>query len=419
MRLALSKAVAGCLAIVSAVALSACGGGGNSTSSGGAGATGPAGKIVDIYSSLPLQGPAAAEGASIVNGIKLALAQSGGLAGPFRVEYTSLDDSRGSSGWDANQTATNARKAAADPRAVYYIGEFDDDASEVSMPILNEAGIPEVSPANTYVGLTAGAPSNYWPTGTRSYLRIVPTDSVQAAADLLAMHEAGCTRIAVASDEEAYGTGLAKLIDVHKADYGTNIVSDTGIDPRAHSFRSYALMLRGVRADCLLIAGVASKGVIELTKEVHAELPAAKFFGPGEMCTSAWTNARDGGVPAAVDPLIQCTQATQSVTAYPGGKAFLAAYKAKYPGSNPGPYAILGYEAMRLGLSTIGLLGANGDSKSAVLNELFAISGRHSVLGTYSFNKVGDTTLKSIGLYKVGATGNPTFDKTITPAHVL
>jgi branched-chain amino acid transport system substrate-binding protein len=407
-----------CLALLVVVALGACGGGGNGTSTGGADATGPAGKIIDIYSSLPMRGPAAAAGVSIVNGIKLALAQSGGKAGPFKVQYTSLDDSE-SSGWDANQTATNARKAAADPQAVYYIGEFDDDASEVSMPILNEAGIPQVSPSNTYVGLTASAPGNYFPTGTRTYLRIVPTDAVQAAADLLAMHEARCMRVAVASDQEAYGTGLAKLIDLQKNYYGIDVVNNGAIDPTAHSFRTYALTLKGARADCLLIAGVASKGIVELTDEVHAELPTVKFFGPADMCTSAWTNAKDGGVPAAVDPLIQCTQATQSPAAYPGGKAFLAAYKAKYPGSNPGPYAILGYEAMRLGLSTIGLLGPNGDSKSAVLSELFATTGRHSVLGTYSFNKVGDTTLKAIGLYKVGAGGDPTFDKTITPTRVL
>ena len=415
MRLALSRAVAGCLALLAAAALGACGGGGNSTSTGGADATGPAGKIIDIYSSLPMRGPTSAAGASIVNGIKLALAQSGGKAGPFKVRYTALDDS-GSSGWDANQTATNARKAAADPSAVYYIGEFDDDASEVSMPILNEAGIPQVSPSNSYVGLTANAPGNYFPTGTRTYLRIVPTDAVQAAADLLAMHEAGCTRVAVASDEEAYGTGLAKLIALQKGYYGIDVVSNGGIDPSANNFRTYALALRGDRADCLLIAGVVSKGIVELTKEVHAELPTAKFFGPAGMCTSAWTNAKDGGVPAMIDPLIQCTQLTQRPTAYPGGKAFLAAYRAKYPGSNPGPYAILGYEAMRLGLSTIGLLGPNGDSKSAVLSELFATTGRHSVLGTYSFNKIGDTTLRAIGLYKVGATGDPAFDKTITPA---
>ena len=47
-----------------------------------------------------------------------------------------------------------------------------------------------VSPANTYVGLTTnlpgsapGEPQKYYPTGKRNYLRIVPLDSIQAAAD--------------------------------------------------------------------------------------------------------------------------------------------------------------------------------------------------------------------------------------------
>jgi branched-chain amino acid transport system substrate-binding protein len=69
---------------------------------------------------------------------------------------------------------------------------------------------------------------------------------------------------------------------------------------------------------------------------------------------------------------------------------------------------------MKLGLDTIKSLGAQGNSKSAVLKALFGIKSRNSVLGTYGFDKNGDTTLKSYGLYKVGPDGNPEFDKTIT-----
>ena len=425
MSLARSKALVAGLAVLAVAALSACGGSSDNSSSEAAGTSGTAGKV-DIYSSLPLRGPSAAEAISLQNGIRLALAQSSDKAGPFTVMYTALDDSSGDGGWDATKTAANAHEAAADPRAVYYIGEFDDGASEVSMPILNQAGVGQVSPANTYVGLTTsepgsvtGEPRRYWPTDTRTYLRIVPMDSVQAAADLVAMHQAGCAKVALASDEEAYGTGLAKLIELQKDYYGIDIVSDTAFNPAASSFSPYAATLKRQHVDCLLLAGIASKGGVALTKDVHLVLPTAKIFGPQEMCTSAWTNPKDGGVPAAVDPLIECTEVTQSLTAYPGGKAFLAAYKARYPGSDPSPYAILGYEAMKLGLSTIAGLGANGDSKSAVLSALFATSNRHSVLGTYSFNKDGDTTLKAIGLYKVGASGNPTFWRTITPPRVL
>jgi len=427
MRLATPKAFAGGLLMLSVAAVSACGGssGSASVSAQNSSVTG-GGKVVDVYSSLPMSGPSAAKSLAVVNGIKLALAQAGSRAGPFTVKYTWLDDASDADGWDASQTAANARKAAADPRAVYYIGEFDDDASEISMPILNEAGIPQVSPSNTYVGLTTddpgsapGEPKRYWPSGTRTYLRIVPTDSAQAAAVLLAMKQTGCAKVAVVDDDEPYGTGMARLVELEKRFYGIDVVSDTGIDRSPLGVRSYAERIKGKRPDCFLLAGVVSKHAVQLTREAHAVLPAARIFGDAGMCTSSWTNPKDGGVPAGIEPLIECTAVTRSLIAYPGGKAFLAAYRARYGVIDPNPYAILGYEAMKLGLSTIASLGTNGDSKSAVLSALFSTTNRHSVLGTYGFDRHGDTTLRTYGLYKVGPSGDPVFVKTITPPHVL
>ena len=70
---------------------------------------------------------------------------------------------------------------------------------------------------------------------------------------------------------------------------------------------------------------------------------------------------------------------------------------------------------MKLGLDTIAGLGAKGNNKAAVLAALFATKARSSVLGTYGFDKNGDTTLKDYGLYKVGPDGNPLFEKTVKP----
>jgi branched-chain amino acid transport system substrate-binding protein len=283
-----------------------------------------------------------------------------------------------------------------------------------------------VSPANTYVGLTTnepgsapGEPQKYYPSGTRTYLRIVPRDSIQAAADLLAMKEAGCTRVAVANDKEAYGAGLAALIELEKGFYGVTVTSNTGIDPTAPNFRSYAATIKGEGADCFFFAGIVSNGAVQITKDVNAAIPTAKIFGADGVCTSTYTNSKEGGVPASIDPLLECTVATQDLLAYPGGKEFLAAYKAKYNVSNPDPYAIYGYEDMKLGLDTIASLGAKGNEKSAVREALFAIRNRSSVLGTYGFDSNGDTTLKAYGLYKVGPEGSPKFLKTITPNKVV
>ena len=239
----LGKAVTGCLLAGAVFGIVACGSSSNSSSSAGGGGSSSggssSGKTVDIYSSLPLQGASSAQTQPMVNGIKLALSEAGNKAGQWTVKYTSLDDSTAAAAkWDPGQTAANARKAASDSKAVYYIGEFNSGASEVSIPILNEAGLPQVSPANTYVGLTTdepgsvkGEPQKYYPTGNRTYLRIVPRDSIQAASDLMAMKQAGCTKVAVANDKEAYGTGLAALIELEKGDYGVNIVSNTGHRP--------------------------------------------------------------------------------------------------------------------------------------------------------------------------------------------
>jgi branched-chain amino acid transport system substrate-binding protein len=423
------RVVAGALlAGVAAVVLAACGSSNKSTNtSTSSSSTSSGGKTIDIYSSLPMQGSSTAQTVPLVNGIKLALSKAGGKAGQFTVHYTVLDDSTAAAGkWDPGQTAANARKVAADPNAILYLGEFNSGASEVSIPVLNQAAIPQISPANTYVGLTTnlpgsapGEPQKYYPTGTRTYLRIVPIDSIQAAADLMAVKQAGCTKLAVANDKEAYGAGLATLLELEKAEYGVTITSNTGIDPTAPNFRSYAATIKGQGADCFLFSGIVANGGVQIVKDVNAALPTAKIFGPDGVCTSTWTNPKMGGVPASIDHLIQCTVATQDLSAYPGGQQFLTAYKAQYGVANPDPYAIYGYEAMKLGLDTIASLGSNGNNKSDVLHALFATKSRNSVLGTYGFDSNGDTTLKSYGLYKVGPTGDPVFFKTLTPTKTV
>jgi branched-chain amino acid transport system substrate-binding protein len=413
------------VAALAAVALAAAGC--SSSSSSGASSSSSGGNTVDIYSSLPLQGASSAQTGPMVNGIKLALDEAGGKAGKLTVNYSSLDDSTAAAGkWDPGQTAANARKAASDPKAVFYIGEFNSGASEVSIPILNTAGMPQVSPANTYVGLTTslpgsapGEPQKYYPTGKRTYLRIVPIDSIQAAADLMAMKQAGCTKVAVANDKEAYGAGLATLLGLEKGFYGVTVTSNTGIDPTAPNFRSFASTIKGQGADCFFFAGIVSNGAVQIAKDVHSAIPTAKVFGGDGVCTDSFTSAAKGGIPASLYPLTQCTVATQDLAAYPGGKTFLAAYKAKYGVSDPDPYAIYGYEVMQLALETIKGLGAQGDNKTAVLNALFALKDRQSVLGSYGFNSNGDTTLKSYGLYKVGSNGEPVFFKTLTPTKTV
>jgi branched-chain amino acid transport system substrate-binding protein len=375
---------------------------------------GSAGGTVDFYSSLPLSGASSARAKAIVDGAKLALDRAGGRAGRFTVKYVSLDDSTAGAGtWDPGRTAANARVAARDPKAVYYIGEVSSDASAVSMPILNRAGVPQVSPASTYVGLTTsepgslpGEPDKYFPTGRRTFLRIVPLDTIQAAA-LANLMGNGCGKIALAHDTGAYGRGIASLIQILGVGLGADIVSDTAVSTTAASYSAYAERIKAQGVDCFVFAGPTSRGAVRLVEDVAATIPTAHLYGPDGICKSAFTNPAQGGIPATIAPRFKCTLPVLALADYPGGEQFLAAYRAAYGNAPADPYAIYGYAAMSLGLDTVASLGAEGNDKAAILAALFA-NIHNSVLGTYEFDPNGDTTLSDYGVYTV-VNGLPTF----------
>ncbi len=424
----LRRAISAAAVVVTALAIVACGSSGSSStsksssaSSGSSGSSGGSGTI-DIYSDLPLTGAVTAQTVPALNGEKLALKQAGDKAGQWKVNFISLNDATATSptNYDLNVCQANARKAATDPKAVYMVGPFNSGCAEVEIPITNQGGLAQVSPANTYPGLTTndpgtapGEPQKYYPTGKRTYLRIVPRDTIQGQAGLVAMKQLGCTRVAVADDKTPYGVGLATQIKLHQADDGITVTSVTPVDPTSPNFRSYASTVKSQGANCVYTA-FNPPGEVELVKDINSAIPTAKIFGGDGVCSGGETNPKTGGFPASIAPLFHCTVATQGLTTYPGGQAFLAAYKAAYGVASPDPYSIYGYEAMKLGLATIAQLGAQGNSKSAVVAQLFKTTNYAGAIGTYGFDKNGDTTLKSYGLYNVGSDGNPVFAKTIT-----
>src|SRR4051812_27025691 len=256
-----------CLAAALALGVTACGSsddnsGGSSGSSGSSGRSSKSGKE---YSSVALPGASRASTAALANVAKLALEQAGGKAGKIAVKYVPLDDSTAQAGnWTPEATSANARKAAQDKSTAAYIGEFNSGASAVSIPILNEAGVPQISPANTAVGLTTnkpgatpGEPDKYYPTGTRTYARIVPIDTIQGAALVKLMKQDGCTKVAMVNDKEVYGQGLAKNVEIAAKDSGgVSVVMDEGIDKNAPNYRSLAQKAKGMGADCFVFAGV-------------------------------------------------------------------------------------------------------------------------------------------------------------------
>ena len=407
-----SVAASSCLTVALAFGVAACGSSDNK-SSGGSGSTGST--SLTIYSSLPLQGDSRPQSEAVVNGEKLALQEHGGKVGKFTIKYVSLDDSTAATGkWEPGATSSDARKAAQDKSTIAYLGEFNSGASAISIPIINEAGILQVSPSNTYVGLTRsegadkGEPDKYYPSGKRTYGRVVPADHIQAAAQVAYQKAQGCKKVYILNDKEVYGKGIADAVQKDGSSQGLQILGNDGIDTKAANFRSLATKINSKGADCMFFGGITDNKAVQVWKDVGAANPSIKLFGPDGVAESAFTTK----VPAALQARTFITNPTLDPKLYPpAAQDFFKTYKEKF-GKTPEPYAIYGYEAMQVALLAIQNAGDKGNDRQAVIDQFFKIKDRDSVLGKYSIDPNGDTTLSDYGGDKVKG-GQLVFDKVI------
>jgi branched-chain amino acid transport system substrate-binding protein len=342
-----------------------------------------------IYSSLPLSGASRVSTRDLNAGAREALQQAGNQAGGRPVRLLTLNDATKRAGaWTPERTARNARRAAGDDTAIAYIGEFNSGASMVSLPILNEAGIPMISPSNTYNGLTTsgvgtrrGEPAKYYPTGVRTYFRLLPNDHVQAAAIVTAARDQGCRSLAILHDGETYGRGVAADARATAQRLGVGVALTRRTSRKARSYRALGRAVKRAGADCVLYGGITANNAIKLFRDVGRALPKAQFFGSDGVAESDFA----GHLSKSVARRTHVFVATLLNEAY---------------GLKPGedPYKAAGYEAMRLLLDGI---NAVGPDKAALINWLHTVQNRQSRLGTYGFDAAGDTTLRAYGMYRI------------------
>lgn len=395
-----------CCALLAITSLAACGGGDESAQVG----TGP--QALTVYSSVPRQGGARARSEELINGEKLALARSDGRVGPFTIKYVVLDNADPATGrWDRLLTAGNARKVVQDRTAIAYIGDLDSAASAISIPVLNLVGLLQVSPASTAVGLTRGTgekgePDKYYPSGRRTFGRIVPTDAVQARAQVAYQVDKGCAATFVLDDGTAYGADLARRVAADAKAGHLTIAGDATIDPQAADYRALGDEIRTAGADCVFFGGSAGDNTARLFKDLYDAIPAVRLFGSNGLADDAF--ARSLG--RAVERVVFITDAPLSTNLYGvAGRRFIKDYRAAF-GAEPGRWAAYGYEAMSVVLDAIKRAGAKGNDRQAVVDAFFATEDRNSVLGRYSIDRNGDTTRTTFGGYRI-IDGRLVFDR--------
>lgn len=389
-------------------ALGACGGDGD-----GDEVTLEPGSTLTVYMSAPREGDSAAIAEAATAGARLALREAGGEAGGHDVRLVRLNSSArepglpAGPGWEPGMVARNAQRAASNPRAVAYIGELDLGGSAISVPITNEAELLQISPGDGLTSLTrslpggAGTgPERYYPRDERNFLRLVPTDFLQASALVEWAREADAGRIAVLHDGEIFGRELASEAGLLASCQGLEAaaVEEVGADPAGYP--DLAEDLAEERPDAVIYAGAGGDVAPALAAALREELPRARLYGTGGVSNSP--APRVGGPDALIPPragAIRVTRAARPAGLYPRtGRRALRRLSAMAGAPVPVD-ALYGYEAMAIVLDAV---EAEGDvrDREDIRDRALAPRTRRSVLGRYRIEPTGDVSESRFAGYR-------------------
>jgi branched-chain amino acid transport system substrate-binding protein len=348
------RRAAAALLTATAFALAGCGSSASTITRGG----NVIGTTLNVYSLLPQPG----EGSSrdIVDGEKLALMDAGGTAGDYKVNFISLDETGG-----AGPFAAQLREAVADPQVIAVIGPAGTPAAKATVPVLNAAGILQVTPGAGYPGFTEragpGEPARWQPSGRRTLARITGDDRAQAGALLRA---AGTRRIHVEQEPGAEPDALVAALRAA----GARLVEDPA------------------KAGAAIYAGEDAGNAAGVLDGLAREAPRARLVVPDALTRTE--------IAGRLSPAARRRAVLVSSAPRPGSTPALRRFEAKFEqrfSRPPGAYAAVGYEAMRGVLAAIDAAGKDAGRRQAVIDAYFGAGERRgTLLGDYRITPAGE-----------------------------
>jgi branched-chain amino acid transport system substrate-binding protein len=377
-------------------------------------------KVIRIISSLPRTGSAQGQTDAIVNGIKMAIADYDGKVAGFEIKYSDMDDATAIEGqWTAKMEAVNAMEAVEHRDVMAYIGPYNSGAAKVSIPILNEAGVVQVSPACTWPGLTkkmkgeekSGEPDIYRKSGKVTFCRVCPHDASQGPLTAaFVAKELKAKSVYVLDDKELYGKMVADGFVEACKKLKLKVLGHESIDSRATSYKELMAKVKKAAPDAVFFGGTSQSGGPQLAKDMKNDGPDCPLVVPDGCYEEAFLkgagaenlNGRCYATIGGIDP-------SQLEGA---GAAFVKRYKKEFK-LEPEAYALYGYEAAKVVLEAIKAVGKK--DREAIRKAVLATKDfDKGVLGKWGFDADGDTTLQHLTVSKI-ENGKFVPVKTFTP----
>jgi branched-chain amino acid transport system substrate-binding protein len=400
------------VAACSAGATSAPGSPGASTGGGGEKGT------LKLGVTLPLSGGAAADGQPTLKGAQLAVDQAneaGGIGG-YTIQLVPLDHAVNGK-YNEQQAAQDMQTFVGDAAVFGVVGPYNSAVGKVQIPISNEAGLLQCSPANTTTGLTkpefGGLDLRKSYPDRIAYIRVSATDDIQGPAMAVYAHDTlGLRNMLIVDDVTTFGKGVADTFQQKWEELGGTTADRVGAPPDTTDFNGIISAAKAKNPDGVYYGGVVTSGAGLLLKQMRQQGMDVPFLGPDGIKNGSGND--DGSLIkiAGADAAANSYATLAAIGDFPAKAQFDANFTEHFKNdkefNTPGAYSGPAYACATVILDSLDeVLKANANADQAAIREgvrAWATDTSHTfdtVLGPTSFDKNGDTTQPYISYYKV------------------
>jgi branched-chain amino acid transport system substrate-binding protein len=362
---------------------------------------------------LPQQGSEKAASDPIINGIKLAVKLAGGGAGGYGIDIpqSAIYDDALNGAHDPQTGANNMSKIVADTDVVVVIGPLNSSVAKAQIPISNEGGVLQCSPANTDPNLTKGDPAKQLRTKPNNYIRVVTTDDVQGPAAAQYLFDVLKKKsVYVIDDTETFGKGVADAFDAEFKKRGGTVVKHDAAPKTTQDYVSIMTAAKALNPEAIYFGGVtATGGARILLAAAQAGLGDVPYVGPDGINDGSG-ETKDSFLNLAAAAAKNTTSTLAGIGDFPGRAQFAADYKAEY-GIDPTGYAGTGFACAQVALDALKRAGATSPADMTALREAVRVAGTDTaakyttIVGDITFDANGDTSQKIVSIYSVDPAG--------------
>jgi branched-chain amino acid transport system substrate-binding protein len=339
-----------------------------------------AAETIKIAAILPLTGKAATYGRAALEGVEVAVDSLNGAGGLLdrSLELIVIDNTSTPLG------SRQAAKKAVGLNVSAVIGAVWSTHSLAMAPVLQEAGIPMISPGSTAPQVTHAG----------SYIfRTCYTDSFQGRLLAgFAYHELQARTAAILTNlNETYSQELSSQFDSAFRQIGGKVVMADGYKGSAVDFKTMLQSVKARSPDVVFIPGY-SKDSGFIIRQAHAMKLRALFLGG-----DAW----ETDIAEFAGPRLEGSYFStfwHPNLSSPESRHFTTTFHAYHGKREISPYAALAYDAVYLFAHAVDHAGSL--KRQDIREELQGTKGFNGATGAFTFDEFGDPLDKGAAILK-------------------